>query len=153
MGVEPKRVLIVDDDPDIRTLLTTALTLRGLSVDAAADGAQALRLIEANHYAVMVLDLFMPVTNGFAVLDALKKRDEPMLNPIVLVLTAADQHTINGLDARIIHGIVRKPFDPVDLANLVVACAEIRNRSAFETMAIAAMLAGPPLVAWLTKMS
>jgi hypothetical protein len=71
--------------------------------------------------------------------------------PVVLVLTAADQGLIDRLDPNLIHGLIRKPFDPEEVADVIAACAEIRGRSTFETMALAAMLAGGPLVSLLTK--
>ena len=71
----------------------------------------------------------------------------------MIVLTAADQHVVGRLDPRVVHGIIRKPFDVQDVTNLVVACADIRGRGAFEAMALAAVVAGSPLMAWLTKMS
>ena len=73
--------------------------------------------------------------------------------PVVLVITGAEPRVVDALDARVIHGIIHKPFDAHELANLVEACAEIRSRSAFETMAITAMLAGGPLISWLSRMS
>jgi hypothetical protein len=48
---------------------------------------------------------------------------------------------------------MRKPFDPEELASVVVACAEIRSRSTFGTMAIATMIAGSPFLAWLNRFS
>jgi len=48
---------------------------------------------------------------------------------------------------------VRKPFDPEELAALVVACAEIRSRNSFGTMAIATVIAGSPLLALLNRFS
>ena len=70
---------------------------------------------------------------------------------IVLVVTGADHRVVEQLDAQRIHGIVRKPFDCDDIASLVLACADLRGRSAFETMAIATMLAGTPFLALLNR--
>jgi DNA-binding NarL/FixJ family response regulator len=85
----------------------------------------------------------MPEMNGFEVLENL---DED-LRPVVLVVTGADQSTVAELDSRIVHGIVRKPFDPHELAELVRACAEIRGRGPLGAMAIATVIAGSPLFA------
>ncbi len=150
MTVPQKRVLIADDDPEVRRLLSSVLGRRELVIDAAADGRQALDLLKENVYTVVLLDLLMPNVDGFAVLEALSSAVSP---PVVLVITAADRSTLQQLDPRKVHGIVRKPFDPEELANVVVACAEIRSRSAFETMAISAMLAGGPFLAWLNRFS
>lgn len=143
-----KRVLVVDDDAQIRELLTSVLSRRDLIVDEAADGREALELLRQNSYAVILLDLLMPNTDGFGVLDEL---ETAMSSPVVLVITGADRALVKQLDAQKIHGVLRKPFDPEDLANLVVACADIKSRSAFETMAISAMIAGGPLLVWLNR--
>ena len=144
-----KRVLVVDDDADTVRLLQTVLTQRGLSVDCALDGDEALDLLRTNRYACVLLDLLMPRVDGFAVLEALKNQD--VFSPsVVLVITGADRSAIDRLDSDLIHGIVRKPFDPEDLAALVAACAEIKGRGGFETMAIA-MLSSAPFLSLLQR--
>ena len=129
-----RRVLVVDDDADIRGLLLTALRMKSLQVDTATDGQEAIELLRQHAYGVVILDLFMPVTDGFAVLDMLG--NEPM-QPVVLVVTGADQSTIGKLDARRIHGVVKKPFDVEELSSVVAACADVRGLRGLETMAIA----------------
>jgi len=138
-----KRVLIVDDDLVIRELLTSALEESSLQVDWAGDGRQGLELMQKNQYAVVLLDLLMPGMNGFEVLEQL----EEDVRPVVLVITGADQSTVAELDSRVVHGIVRKPFDPHELADLVRACAEIRERGPLGAMALASVIAGGPLFA------
>lgn len=149
---QQKRVLVVDDDPIIRQLLVLVLQRHSLTVDEARDGVEALALVKEHQYAVILLDLLMPVLDGFRVLDALGGPEMPA-QPVVLVITGADRADTDGLDPQRIHGIVRKPFDPEELASLVVACAEIRGRNAFGTMAIATILAGSPLLALLNRFS
>lgn len=147
---QPKRVLVVDDDAEVRVLLASTFRQEGLSVDLAGGGAEAIDLLAAGSYAVVVLDLVMPQVDGFAVLDHLQSRDGAA--PVVIVVTGAEEQIVSRLDPRIVHGIIRKPFDARELSNIVVACAEIRGRSAFETMAIAAIVAGTPLMAWLSRL-
>jgi DNA-binding response OmpR family regulator len=138
-----RRVLIVDDDPLVRELLTSVLTQESLDVDVAQDGRQALELMRTRPYSVVLLDLLMPEMNGF---DVLKEMDEDA-RPVVLVVTGADPSTVAELDARIVHGIVRKPFEPLELAEVVRACAEIRSRGSLGAMALATVIAGSPLFA------
>jgi CheY-like chemotaxis protein len=99
----------------------------------------------------MLLDLLMPVLDGFGVLDRISK-DELAPSPVVLVITGADRSAIERVGANRVHGVVRKPFDIDEIANVVVACAEIRERSSFETMAIATMIAGGPFLALLNRL-
>jgi|SRR5438270_3361042 len=107
MAIE-KRVLVVDDDDAIRALLCTILRRRGLSVDSARNGAEALTLCESCRYAVVLLDLMMPQLNGYEVLNTFSKwRRED--RPLILVLTAGAEP--RNLSADLVAGTIRKPFD------------------------------------------
>ena len=151
MTAVQKRILVVDDDQEIRDLLTAVLQKHGLMVNAASDGGAAIELLREFQYAVVLVDLLMPGVDGFALLDHIAGRDV-VSPPVVLVVTAADRAAIERLDAQRIHGIVRKPFDPDEIARLVVACAEIKSRSPFGAMAIATMIAGSPFLALLNRL-
>ncbi|HEY0142266.1 MAG TPA: response regulator [Thermoanaerobaculia bacterium] len=144
-----RRVLVVDDDADIRELLVTVLRRRDLVVDVAAGGREAISLLHEHSYSVVLLDLMMPDVDGFAVLESIKL--DVAVHPVVLVITAADRVRVDSLDAQRIHGVVRKPFDPLEVAEIVAACAELRGRSKFETMALATMLSSAPLLALLSN--
>lgn len=148
MAVPSKRVLIVDDDAAIRELLGSVLRRRDLIVDEARDGREALDLLKENSYSVVLLDLLMPNVDGFGVIDNL---GSAVSTPVVLVIMGADRALIRHLDPQRIHGVVNKPFDAEELATLVMACAEIKSRTPFEAMAISAMIAGGPFLAWLNK--
>jgi CheY-like chemotaxis protein len=141
-----RRVLVVDDDAEVRRILVASVQQKGFAMDEAADGSAAIDLLAANRYAVVLLDLLMPGVDGFQVLETIYRDPEP---PIVLVVTGAERHHLDQLDSSRIHGIVRKPFDPLELAAIVTACAEIRGRSPFETMAYATFLSSAPLIALL----
>jgi CheY-like chemotaxis protein len=148
MPMSSKRILIVDDDAATRELIGTVLRRRELTVDEAEDGVEALELLKEHRYAVVLLDLLMPNVDGFGVIENL---ETAISTPVVLVITGADRALIRKLDPQRIHGVVNKPFDAEELATLVVACAEIKSRSPFEAMAISAMIAGGPFLAWLNK--
>jgi len=71
MQKDEKRILVVDDDEAIRMLLLTILRRRGMVMDTARNGAEALEKLGQCRYAVMLLDLMMPVMSGWAVLEQL----------------------------------------------------------------------------------
>lgn len=127
-------------------MLTAALRLRGLTIDEATGGSDAVKLLRVNNYAVVLLDILMPEGDGFGVLEALDGQPHP---PVVLVVSGADRSVLERLDTKRVHGIVRKPFDSLEVANVVADCADIRSRSAFETMALATMMSSAPLIALL----
>lgn len=144
---ENRRILVVDDDPEIRRILVTALRMKALDVDEAIDGGSAINLLRENRYAVLLLDIMMPHVDGFAVLDAIAQDATP---PVVLVVSGAGKHVLDRVDTSKIHGIVKKPFDPIELAEVVSACAELPPRNSFDAMAYATMLSGS-LIALLTQ--
>jgi two-component system response regulator MprA len=92
------RVLVVDDDPQLRDALTRALELDGYSVSTASNGAKALDALSDARPDVMVLDVMMPYVGGLDVCRTLRERKDKL--PI-LVLTARDEvgDRVAGLDA------------------------------------------------------
>lgn len=92
------RVLVVDDDPDVRDSLRRSLRFEGYSVTTAADGEQALASIAAERPDVLVLDLQMPVLGGLATCRRLREQGDDVP---VLMLTARSgtSDRVTGLDA------------------------------------------------------
>jgi two-component system copper resistance phosphate regulon response regulator CusR len=82
------RVLVVDDSERVRKTLATGLRAHGMAVETAADGAEALSLLNGLSFDLIVLDLMMPRMDGMQVLQALKSRTA---KPRILVLSARDQ--------------------------------------------------------------
>jgi two-component system, OmpR family, response regulator MprA len=95
---EGARVLVVDDDPQLREALTRALELDGYAVETASNGVKALEAISGQRPDVMVLDVMMPYVGGLDVCRTLRERKDRL--PI-LVLTARDEvgDRVAGLDA------------------------------------------------------
>ena len=91
------RVLVVDDSERVRKTLATGLRGHGMAVETAADGAEALTMLNGLAFDLVVLDLMMPHVDGVQVLRALKVRAE---RPRILVLSARDQvqDRVHGLE-------------------------------------------------------
>ena len=119
---DEKRILIVDDDAAIRTLLLTILRRRGLPVDTAKHGAEALERLGKCRYALMLLDLMMPVMSGWEVLDQVATMDANM-RPAVILLTAGTEPRTDNAD--IVVGSIRKPFDVELLYDTVIGCISV----------------------------
>ncbi len=79
------RILVVDDEPDILLLHRLNLEAAGHEVLLAADGQKALQRIDEDHPDLVVLDVMMPVLDGWGVLDQLTQRADP---PAVLIVSA-----------------------------------------------------------------
>jgi len=125
----PGRVLVVDDEPAIRALVAKIVDRAGLPADTAANGAEAIEKMEATDYHVVVVDLMMPVVDGFGVIDYVRKIQGP--RPAVIVASATDSAVLRQLDGKIVHSIIRKPFEIDVLGDLIVAAA----RSVHEAVA------------------
>ncbi len=119
MQKDEKRILAVDDDDAIRTLLLTILRRRGFAVDTARNGAEALERLRRCSYVLLLLDLMMPVVSGYEVLDYLAKQDAAA-RPMVIVLTAGTEPRDFSPD--LVVGTVRKPFDVELLHDTVAGC-------------------------------
>jgi DNA-binding response OmpR family regulator len=114
-----KRILVVDDDDAIRALLRTVLRRRGFVVDTARNGVDALEQIGARRYALIVLDLMMPLMSGYELVEQLETLSI-MTRPRVLILSAAIQ--ARPFDTSLVVGTMHKPFDVELLLDTVAGC-------------------------------
>jgi len=124
------QVLVVDDDPAVRTLLSLGLKHAGLAVDLASNGAQALERIRDHDYAVVLLDCMMPVMSGF---EAVERIAELAVRPVVIVLTAIAETAPLRLDSSVVTAVIRKPFDLWSLVEIVKeTVATMRGRDSLD---------------------
>lgn len=111
------RVLVADDDDAIRNLVCKLLELDGVPYDAVRDGRAAIECLEKHDYALLLVDLMMPVMSGYDVLDYIK--EHPRRPGTVLVMTAAADTDLRRLDGNVVTTVVRKPFDIQQLGILI----------------------------------
>lgn len=102
-----RRILVVDDDASIRTMVRTVLERAGYEVATARNGCEAIALLVASDYDVVLLDVIMPKLDGIAVVDQLRKDNNPVLAHTYL-LTAGNSSAVKDLPVR---GLIEKPFD------------------------------------------
>jgi DNA-binding response OmpR family regulator len=110
-----KRVLVVDDDWDTVQLVKAALAREGCDIVTAANGAECLLSIEANRPDLIILDVTMPVLDGYQVLRVIREKPELAALPVIM-LTAkrADQDVVRSLtDGADLH--LSKPFETEEL--------------------------------------
>ena len=108
-------ILVVDDDPSIRETVSQILELEGYPVETAADGAEALRAVERARPAVVLLDMRMPVLDGWGFARALHERGVEL--PIVVMTAAQDAR--RWADEIGAAGHLSKPFELLDLLSAV----------------------------------
>lgn len=118
----PVRVVVAEDDPDIRRLTTFTLRRRGYEVLEACDGDAALALIRAELPDVAVLDIMMPGLSGVEVTRALAADALTARIPVVLASAKGQAAEMEAGLASGARAYVVKPFAPVDLAAAVAGC-------------------------------
>ncbi len=110
-----KRILVVDDEPDILQLVRLTLTQEGFAVETAATAAEGLEAIEKNPPDLVVLDLMLPDMSGTEVCRTLRARPETAHLP-VLMLTARSEETDRVVGFELgADDYVTKPFSPREL--------------------------------------
>lgn len=110
------KVLIAEDEKDIRRLVVFTLERAGYEVLEAGDGREALRLATENQPNLILLDIMMPFLNGYEVCRKLRENPELKDTPIVLLSAKAQNYEIGeGLQAGATDYLI-KPFIPRELA-------------------------------------
>ena len=108
-------ILVVDDDPDLREFLRLMLTSMGFEVISAANGKEALGVLEGHDPELILLDMKMPVMNGWEFCRAVDGRDAC---PPIVVLTAAPDPAARAAEVHA-EAWLGKPFEYDDLEAIV----------------------------------
>jgi two-component system chemotaxis response regulator CheY len=109
------RILAADDSPSMREMVRMSLGSAGFEVTSAADGDEALRLAAATAFDLVLLDVNMPVRDGFDVIRALRAEAQYRHTPILMLTTeSSPDKKREGKNAGATGWII-KPFDPAQL--------------------------------------
>jgi CheY-like chemotaxis protein len=112
-----RRILIVEDDEDLRSLFRIALTLEGFEVQEAGDGLEALRQIDHSRPDLVLLDLGLPLVSGTVVQQEIATHVFTRNIPVVII-------TASAMDLSDLHVkcVLRKPITPEELVRTVHSC-------------------------------
>jgi len=137
MSERPK-VLVIDDEPGVRDLISEALSLSRITAVSAADGLEALSFLRREKFDLLILDINMPKLDGLALLE--KLRSEGMSVPVLMLSARADKADINqglriGAD-----DYLTKPFS---IEELVLRVKAIMRRSKGEVTEVKMLTCGP----------
>jgi two-component system OmpR family response regulator len=137
MSQQPK-VLVIDDEPGVRDLISEALSLSEITAVQAADGLEALSFLRRERFDLLILDINMPKLDGLALLE--KLRTEGMSIPVLMLSARADKSDINqglriGAD-----DYLTKPFS---IEELVLRVKAILRRSKGEVTEVKVLNCGP----------
>lgn len=114
-----EKILVVDDEQDIRTLCKVNLEYEGYTVIEAGDGSEGLEILKAEDPDVVLLDVMMPRMDGWEFMRKAKEDEVTALIPIILLTAKADDSSQMQGWAEGIIDFVSKPFNPVILVKHV----------------------------------
>lgn len=117
MGPHRKAILVVEDEADLRRLFRTALVIEGFSVTEAVDGLDALRKLDEYLPDLVVLDLGLPLIDGFSVHAEIASRAST--RHLAVVVVTGSHIDVGTLDVAC---VLRKPVDPDTLVATVRKC-------------------------------
>lgn len=115
------RIVVADDDEDIRELVVFKLRQAGHDVAAVADGAAAVAACEAERPALVLLDVMMPGVSGLDAARALRRDPDLATVPIIMLTARAQESDIEQGFASGADDYITKPFSPRELASRVAA--------------------------------
>ena len=119
-------ILVVDDEPAMRLLVTSVLTDEGHVVTTAASGAEALQLVQRHHYQVVITDLRMPGLSGLEVLEAVR-RDDPDTAVILLTAFGSVEGAVEAMRKGAAHYLLKPLANPDELRLAVRRVLEERR--------------------------
>lgn len=123
------RILVVEDDPDLRAIVRLQLGSQGYAITEAANGAEGFQAIQEENFDCVVLDLMMPVVDGFGFLK--RVRSVMALQDIpILILTASEdeRNRVRGFSYRA-DAYMSKPYDLQELTAEVDRLCSLRSAS------------------------
>ncbi|KRF09160.1 histidine kinase [Arthrobacter sp. Soil782] len=112
----PHRILVVDDDADIRDLVSTKLESSGYEVETAGDGVAGLELAINNEYSLVISDVMMPGMSGVDMVRMMRSAEPPISVPVILLTAKNQERDIESGFAAGVTDYVVKPFSPRELA-------------------------------------
>jgi len=119
MSMQP-RIVVVDDDPDMRRMIKEALSGAGFLIEELVDGAQlADRLRTSPRPELVLLDINMPVQSGWGTLNELRADPALASVPFIMVTSYDDEDFRRRADELGAKGYIVKPFTPRELVNRV----------------------------------
>lgn len=122
-----KTVLVVDDDPVVRILVSEYLTAQGYSVEALESGGACLDRLAKSLPDIVVLDLMMPEMSGIEVLQRI--RSNPSTNTLPIIMLSADQDSSTVASAHHVSAdsYVQKPFGMRDILGALENISEVKS--------------------------
>ena len=114
-----KRIMIVDDEPDLITLVQVRLAASGYEVIAAHDGGEGLEKAQKEKPDLILLDVMMPGIDGFEVLRKLKNSPQTISIPVIMLTAKGDRQSLSKAKDLGATDYITKPFNSEALLDLI----------------------------------
>jgi CheY-like chemotaxis protein len=114
-----KKILIVDDEPDIVRLLAARLRVNGYETVTAFNGSDGVEVALKEHPDLILLDILMPVMNGYQTLEKIKANESTKDIPVIMVSAKAQAEDKDMAKAKGAFDFVPKPFEPKGLLKTI----------------------------------
>ena len=114
-----KKILIVDDDPVVRSLLTEYLTKHGYKVEVLSHGSECLQRLKTEQPDMLILDLIMPSMSGLQVLQSIREAQQTINLPVILLSANTESESGAykiGIKA---DGYIQKPFEIKSMLEMI----------------------------------
>jgi DNA-binding response OmpR family regulator len=113
----PRRILVVEDEPDVRRINAMVLHHAGYHVDTAEDGASGWNLLKASHYDVLITDNTMPRVTGMELIKKLRSEEMPL--SVILASGTAPTEELEQLPWLKLDAVLLKPYSVGDILTAV----------------------------------
>jgi len=122
-----KKILVIDDEPEMVEMLKMRLEASGYIVISASNGRQGLEIAQKEKPDLILLDIMMPEIDGFGVLSRLKNNAETGLIPVIMLTAKAETSSIIQAQKLFANDYIVKPFEPKQLLDLIKKYIKINS--------------------------
>ena len=129
---EPKRILIVDDDPDVHQLLKIALRDTGTTLESAFDGIEGLKRVEEQHWDLVITDVIMPGLDGMALLERIRAI-KPATRVVVMTVASTAEKIVTAIRDHA-YSWISKPFTTEAVRSMVESALTTDIRDDIEVL-------------------
>lgn len=113
-----KKILVVDDEPDIHSVIKAVLSKKDYNVQTASDGREALQKLSAEKFDLIILDVLMPNIDGFTVLQRIREGGLIDLPVVMLTAMSSERDMWKGYEKGATYYLT-KPFENKQLVNII----------------------------------
>jgi two-component system chemotaxis response regulator CheY len=126
----PCNILIVDDSQTMRKVIRKAISISGFNLGKcleAGNGKEALEILSLHHVDIILADLNMPVMNGIEMIQEIRKDENYLHIPVVLITTEGSEKRLEELRRIGVNGYIQKPFYPEMVRNILTQILGDKN--------------------------